>query len=571
MLYYNYLFSIPVLLTLAYFTGEKTAIGLHFKFEVMDVREFGSMFLLSTLLGFTLNTSDFVLNKLMSATSIMVAGNTIKFCIILFSDIWLKPALNLIIPINSTLFVFWGWLYSQTGKVFSKYAFISSVILVVLLCGANNYISRHNQINSMNQILNNEIYKSYIPKLRSVPYSDVFTPGIVINNITEFRLPDNCVNQNASIWKVCDAVRCTPYNQTQNWNYPRVTDTGEKTGEFINRVLKVAWGSNPPSIDLYLRTGCNGIMEMKYLFESIELFWPRFLGSVVIVLDAGDETILNYLLPRNPSHRYVVAFEHLPCLPARVFNQYSYLNLDRYCTADYVVTIDSDCIFHSPVTPDMIFRQGKVILIYSRIFQGDTWRPSVDAVLGKGLYDGHYMVTQPVTFALSTFSSFRKWFYKSTGLCYEDRLATIAPLHYTWFCWMCQLGTYLQNRNLSKSNDEQYWFHNFDNPELEPIIRYAVHVTYEAKGQIICNQQSCYENNTNEIFTEGLCRAFGTSVFKICSNYSDFTFVNEVTFLYAHNEIQAASALNKKNALKNYLRRLLQATAMATGIVINES
>ncbi|CAF1400356.1 unnamed protein product, partial [Rotaria sordida] len=204
-----------------------------------------------------------------------------------------------------------------------------------------------------------KIYQSFLPVSKLSKLSPRVSPGILIKNTTEFQLPKICVNRNASIWKICKAIPCTPYIDKPNWNYPRTTMAGEKTGDFVNRVLEIAWGSNPPSVDLYLRSGCNGIMEMKYLFQSIEIFWPRFLGSIIIVLDAGDEAILKYLLPEKPAHHYIIEFEHTPCVPGRVFNQYSYLNLDRHSSADYVVTIDSDCILHSPVTPDLIFRQGR--------------------------------------------------------------------------------------------------------------------------------------------------------------------------------------------------------------------
>ena len=48
-------------------------------------------------------------------------------------------------------------------------------------------------------------------------------------------------------------------------------------------------------------------------------------------------------------------YESIPCgsqgephptwtMPPRIFNQVSYLHFDRYSTAEFLVTIDSDCI-----------------------------------------------------------------------------------------------------------------------------------------------------------------------------------------------------------------------------------
>ena len=459
------------------------------------------------------------------------------------------------------------WLYSQALKPLLRTIIFSTIVIFIILTSSFLYNKERNMVYTIKEHPRpRKIYQQYLPKSRLVRRRSLVSPGILIKNTTEFQLPKGCSNINASIWKTCDAERCLLNDRTPNWTYPRFTVAGEKTEGFINRVLKIAWGRNPPSIDLYWRTGCHGIMEMKYLLRSIEIFWPRFLGSVVVVLDAGDEVFLKYVLPKNPTHHYVVAFEHLPCLPGRVFNQYSYLNLDRHCTADYVVTIDSDCVFHLPVTPDLIFRHGKVILTSSRRFQETLWRSSVDAILNPGLYDGHYMVTQPVVFALSTFSSFRKWFHKTQGICYEDKLATISPRFYHTFCWMCQLGTYLERGNPHKNDSEQYWYHNFDDSKSEPIVRYAVHLTYELNGRINCSKATCYEENIRQIITQGLCHAFGMSVFQVCSNHSDFTYINELTFSYGHKAIQAVSKVAKANVLRKYLLQLSDAIKIALSI-----
>ena len=407
------------------------------------------------------------------------------------------------------------------------------------------------------------LYHSYLPRSKFVTVARRLSPGISVCKPTEFFLPSTCENRNSSIWKTCDAPHCQPYTAVPNWSYPSRTLSGERTGEFVNRILEIAWGAHPPSVDLYLRSGCNGMMEMKYLFRSIELFWPRFLGSIIVVLDVGDERILGDLLPRHPTHHYVIAFEPTPCLPGRVFNQYSYMNLDRHSRATYVVTIDSDCIFHSPVTPDLIFRQGKVILPSSRAFQPNLWRESLDAVMGEGMYDGHYMVSQPVTFALSTFASFRRWFYQSKGTCYEDQLAQLAPAYYQEFCWMCQLGTYLERGHPMKSDSRKYWFQHLDNQTLEPMLRYAIHVPYEPYASTKCQERQCFEQTANEVITEGLCRAFGSSIFPSCVNHTQIRYVNRVTFSYAQSEIQAADRSQRITALTSYLQRLAIVTQIA--------
>ncbi|CAF1400705.1 unnamed protein product [Adineta steineri] len=590
MSYYNNLLSIPILVIFVCATGELTVLISSFDLQHPLIFKSIALILLSSLLGFSLSISAFALNKLISATSMMVVNNVNKFSIIVLSEIFIKSTLNIVASMGAVSVICFGWLYFQTTRAISRTPLIIAAIVFIILGAVieykyinsiiadNGYYTQFDSIITYNPMLDkfsikeeqiiitmkkvkgDEVYRSYLPVSNSRATFGRICPKIVVKKITEFQLPHHCLYKNASIWKTCKTSYCKPRIGAVNVNYPRRTVTGEKTGDFINRVLEIAWGSNPPSVDLYLRSGCNGIMEMKYLFESIEIFWPRFLGSIIIVLDAGDERILEYLLPRRPTHHYVIAFEYTPCLPGRIFNQYSYLNLDRHSSADYVVTIDSDCIFHSPVTPDLIFRQGKVILPSSRTFQKEMWVKPLNSIMGAGMYDGHYMVTQPVTFSLSTFSSFRQWFNESKGKCYEDQIVQLSPNYYQEFCWMCQLGTYLERGHPQKSEYEKYWFHHLDNETVEPILRYSIHVPYEPYNSKVCQEPKCYEKSMNEVIREGLCRAFGSVIFEFCTKYLHLHYINNVTFSYAHTEIQAADESARTIALTSYLERLSNIT-----------
>lgn len=593
MSYYNNLISLPLLFVFACIMGEITTLSSNFDLKhLLDTKSIGMIFFSGTL-GFSLSISAFTLNKRISATSMMVANNANKFSIIVLSEIFVQSTLDITASIGALSVLFLGWFYSQSAKLLSKKLCIMAAIIFAVIIAileyqhmniSQNKIDYYSPLDSINintimldkfllrekQMIasvqntdGNEIYRSYLPAPRLSQASGRMPPGILVKNTTVFQLPNICNDKNASIWKICKSALCTPYMDMPNLDYPRKTFSGENTGEFINRVLEIAWGSNPPSIDLYLRSGCNGIREMRYLFESIEIFWPRFLGSIVIVLDAGDEAILKYFLPAKPTHHYVIAFEHTPCITGRVFNQYSYLNLDQHSSADYVVTIDSDCVFHSPVTPDLIFRQGRVILPSSRPFQRELWLKPLESMLGVGMYDATYMVTQPVTFSLSTFSSFRRWFYEAKGKCYEDQLSQLSPDNYEYFCWMCQLGAYLERGDPEQTEYAKYWFQHFDNSTLEPMLRYSVHITYESYSYKKCEEPKCYEHFTNEIIRQGLCRAFSSFIFQFCTSYSNFNYINNVTFSYAYREIQVANQNARVSTWINYLQRLSTVTMIA--------
>ncbi|UJR20076.1 hypothetical protein I4U23_023208 [Adineta vaga] len=574
MSYYNNLLSLPLLWIIACGTGEFKRLIMDSNYEMISIL----LIIISSILGFLLSISAFTLNKLISATSMMVANNVNKFSVILLSELFIKSTLDLVASIGAISVLCLGWLYSQTTKSTLKTICLIITILLMIL-GAiieykytkttEDYYSQFQPIifnktilrRSLNTQQGNEIYQSYLPISKKSYH--ISHPKIDIRHVQNYSLPQNCRNRNASIWKTCDIRSCQPYTRLPKWNYPQQTILQEKTDEFIHHLLEIAWGRNPPWIDLYLRSSCNGIMEMQYLLESIKLFWPRFLGSIIIVLDVNDEKILKYILPNQPTHHYIISFEHTPCLPGRIFNQYSYLNLDRHSHADYILTVDSDCIFHSPVTPDLIFRDGKIILSSSQTFQRDLWLKPLEAIMGLGMYERHYMVTQPVTFARSTFSSFRKWFCQTKGQCYEDQLTQLLPKYYQEFCWMCQLGTYLERGHVEKSEYDTYWYQHLDDPSLKPILRYAIHIPYEPFNTTQCREVLCYEKTANEIIKQGLCRAFGPSIFQFCMNYKHFNYINNVTFSYAQFEIQAAEKSERINVLNDYLKRLANVTMMA--------
>lgn len=233
----------------------------------------------------------------------------------------------------------------------------------------------------------------------------------------------------------CDPPQCTPDLTPLELTYPKTIKLGEKTVEttkFIQNVLREAWGEDPPVVDLYLRTGCNGLGELKYLLESVRLFWPLFLGDVLIVLDQNDQPIIE-LLKTYADIPFSIVYEHCPYLPGRVFNQVSYLKLFKYTSADYVVTIDSDCVFHAPVTPDYLFSDKKLYFVTSTSFQVTDdhpieWERFQVQVTGLPSKTGHAMVTQPISLRVDIFPKYLEWIHQQRGLCYEQVVSE------KWFC-----------------------------------------------------------------------------------------------------------------------------------------
>ncbi|CAF0932207.1 unnamed protein product [Adineta steineri] len=133
MSYYNNLISLLILFILACVMGELKSFLLYFQSIFLPKIKSICIVFLSCILGFTLSTSAFALNKLISPTSIMVANNVNKFALIILSEIFVQSTLDLTASIATIFVLFYGWLYSQTKKTSGKSLFILATIIFAVL------------------------------------------------------------------------------------------------------------------------------------------------------------------------------------------------------------------------------------------------------------------------------------------------------------------------------------------------------------------------------------------------------------------------------------------------------
>lgn len=314
---------------------------------------------------------------------------------------------------------------------------------------------------------------------------------------------------------------------------PLLAADGGRVQDAVQRALRLAWGQDPPQIDLYLRTGCLAADEMMRIVPTIELFWPEGVGEVIIALDAGSNGSLGHFLPpliqASTRQSYRLVYEDQPCITGSVMNQISYTSLDTHSRADFVVTIDSDAAFHSPVTPDLLFdAEGALLLPYTRVFQEGAWDSAVEYFTGAGTYSGHTMMTQPVSFARGTFAAFRTWMAESPasggrGECYYDVAARYAAFYSEHpstgvapdiksFCWMCQLFTFMQLTNRTAA---AYHFVDTDDASQAgtPYLRFAYHSDNDGSLAAYAARLGAANGDAwvAAAVGEGICRAVGSA------------------------------------------------------------
>lgn len=407
-------------------------------------------------------------------------------------------------------------------------------------------------------------YSTFIPKFGRRKFKNI-PLGVSFKTLRDLDIDPSCsLAQNASQWNICDPEPCKIRQDPIQIFHPLKTNIsgGISTFSFVQQVLKTAWGENPPRIDLYVRTGCMGAFENQYLFQSIYLFWPSFIGTIIVVLDHGNEQSISELIPLSlkDTHSITVVYEHTPCMPGRVFNQLSYLNLYKYSIADYVVTLDSDCYLFTPVTPDILFNEKQELYLpFSSSFQSYfPWGICQSYFTGFDATDfGHTMISQPVSFKVKTFQNYMKWIKKKRGICYEDLVTTFfrelppKPDCVGFFCWMCQLGMFVARNEKEKKG---YDIH-IVNTRPDAYFRFNSHVNYES----ITGEHPSRENYVNTIqllASEGVCFWF-PGIFKECEGKS-IKHLYSLFFGYAGQQLNLASTEEQKHEKVESIRRRLQ-------------
>lgn len=125
---------------------------------------------------------------------------------------------------------------------------------------------------------------------------------------------------------------------------------------------------------------------LEYCLASITKFARGFERVVVLVPDTEGPAFSELCLKHNAHLR--VGRE--PAGKGHLWQCLQKCRADEHCAgADFVMHLDSDCIFRQPVTPEDFFQDGKPVLLieeYASLekqFPGFPWRPVVEATLGR--------------------------------------------------------------------------------------------------------------------------------------------------------------------------------------------
>lgn len=107
------------------------------------------------------------------------------------------------------------------------------------------------------------------------------------------------------------------------------------------------------SIDIFIKSYPKDFPYLYYCLESINKFVTG-VDNVVIVLPMGANVDFNpHVLPKKV---HIIFEEEIG--NGYIFQQYCKLNAHNYCFSNYIMFVDSDCIFKRPINLQTLIREN---------------------------------------------------------------------------------------------------------------------------------------------------------------------------------------------------------------------
>lgn len=156
--------------------------------------------------------------------------------------------------------------------------------------------------------------------------------------------------------------------------------------------------------DILVRSYYRDFEWLTYCLRSIKKYCSGF-GNTILVVPETSHPRLQYL--GLGGDRTLVCKSYGDDYLGQ---QVTKLMADRYSDADYICHVDSDCIFHRPLTPEDLFLDGKpriVMTPYDRVPRGGSWQRITSAFLGQDVrFD--FMQQLPLVFPRSLYADLRQ-------------------------------------------------------------------------------------------------------------------------------------------------------------------
>lgn len=226
-------------------------------------------------------------------------------------------------------------------------------------------------------------------------------------------------------------------------------------------------------VDIFIRTYEADLELLKYCLKSIEKFCKGF-REIHIAIPSKDRHRLGY----NTKYKiHAVGHFNNDYLGQQATKLYA----DMYSDADYILFVDSDCIFTENVTPKSFMKNGLPFILktsYEELGNAVPWQPITTKALGF-VPTFEYMRRLPLMYHQNHLSQMRNALQIKHGMKLETYI-TEQP--HNAFSEFNALGAfceaYYQNEYVFQDTKDgvpsplvwQYWSHDFRNENKQSII-----------------------------------------------------------------------------------------------------
>lgn len=212
------------------------------------------------------------------------------------------------------------------------------------------------------------------------------------------------------------------------------------------------------SVGIYLKTYEGDFKWLPYLFRSIDKFVTGFDRMVITVDNPTELNLLKFIeMPKTIKVDFACV-NRPKDFHGYVYQQYCKLLAFDYLHTNYIMYIDSDCVFKRPINPNDLFVDGKPIIYktpYERI--DSPWKQITEDAIGFPV-EWEYMRRHPFTYHRSTLVELFRY---KPGI-YEYTKARAASRSFSEFNY---IGAYAE-----KFESDKYHFHDTEYGLPDPFI-----------------------------------------------------------------------------------------------------
>lgn len=166
---------------------------------------------------------------------------------------------------------------------------------------------------------------------------------------------------------------------------------------------------------IFIKTYKDDLKWLGYCLESIKKYGSG-ISEVVIAADEDCKEFMQIFV-HEVRVVYVPAWRN-----GYIQQQFVKLHADQYTNAEQILFVDSDCVFHTPFTPESYMRDGKPVLLktrYGNLGGGEAWKRITESFVGWPV-EFEYMRRLPWMYRRQSLINFRAMFPTL-----EDRLRSL--------------------------------------------------------------------------------------------------------------------------------------------------